>query len=133
MIHIQKNQANTVILTLKEKATISNPTYVLQFLSDETKVMVGCVLSELSVYTDRYNKFTVIEKASPNIQAGEIELNEGLYIYVVREVELGEGDIADPESTSGNIVEKGFCKVSGAVASVPKYEPQSIQNIVYNG
>jgi hypothetical protein len=75
MLHFTKGQTETVILTLKEKATLSAPNYLFIFTSKVTNLEVKFVLlnnTDLSNYKDRFNKFSlVINTYFVNVLPGE--------------------------------------------------------------
>ena len=75
MLHFTKGQTETVILTLKEKATLSAPNYLFIFTSKVTNLEVKFVLlnnTDLSNYKDRFNKFSlVINTYFANVLPGE--------------------------------------------------------------
>lgn len=63
MLHFTKGQTEKVIVTLKEKATLSAPNYLFIFTSKVTKEQVKFVLlnnTDLSAYKDRFNEFSLI-------------------------------------------------------------------------
>ena len=60
LILTQGQTADRIIVTLNEKRTQSNPTYVFTATHVTTKTVVTFTLgSDLSSYTDRYNEFAV--------------------------------------------------------------------------
>jgi hypothetical protein len=75
MLHFTKGETETVILTLKEKATLSAPNYLFIFTSKVTNLEVKFVLlnnTDLSNYKDRFNKFSlVINTYFVNVLPGE--------------------------------------------------------------
>ena len=63
MIYFTKGQTSEIILTLKEKQTLTAPNYLFRFVNRVTNVEVKFVLlnaSDLSTYKDRYNKFSIV-------------------------------------------------------------------------
>ena len=58
---INKNTANTLVFTLRELTTISNPNYLFCFQSLSTKVFYYCIMSDTSTNVSRYNKFIFTE------------------------------------------------------------------------
>lgn len=62
MIYLVKGQTGTVILTLKEKQTLSAPNYLFYFKQRTSNDVVAFVLlnnTDLSAHKDRYNKFSI--------------------------------------------------------------------------
>lgn len=78
--------ANTVYVTLKEKATLASPLYVFVFVNDFTGEKFMVFNTDTSTDTDRYNKFTITVQASPTWTSGEVELSKyGEYSYYAYE------------------------------------------------
>ena len=74
--------ANNVILTLTEKVTIRNPNFLFALSSIQTNSTVYFLATDISNYTERYNKFVWTIKTNPNNNVGEFLLPiEGLYSY----------------------------------------------------
>jgi len=79
---ILESGANNVILTLTEKVTISNPYFLFALSSLQTNSTVYFLATDISNYTERYNKFVWTIKTNPNNNVGEFLLPiEGLYSY----------------------------------------------------
>lgn len=78
--------ANTVYVTLKEKATLVSPLYVFVFVNDFTKEKFMVFNTDTSVETGRYNKFTITVQASPTWTSGQVVLSKyGEYSYYAYE------------------------------------------------
>jgi len=76
-----------VVVTLSEKITIPNPNYLFEFINNQTQQKYYCIASDLSLYPDRYNKFTIVVKTTtPDPLDGEIQIPLGdEYTYNVYE------------------------------------------------
>ena len=62
MIHLTKNESSEIVLTLKEKQTLTNPNYLFYFKSRGTNQEVAFVVlntADTSGYKDRFNEFTI--------------------------------------------------------------------------
>ena len=62
MIYLRKGHTDHVILTLKEKQTLSVPNYLFYFKQRSSNDVVAFVVlnaADLSAYKDRYNKFSI--------------------------------------------------------------------------
>jgi hypothetical protein len=119
MILITKAATNEVILTLTEKVSIENPVFLFEFMDDMTREKFFFIASDTSEQTERYNKFSIIEKADPDTLNGEVYLlRPGFYTYTVREQE-SESNL-DPEE-SGEIVEVGKVKVISIETPINKH------------
>jgi hypothetical protein len=126
MILINKGESNTVVLTLKEKTTLSPVYYLFEFINDLTHVSYFFIPTDISEFPDRYNKFLITEGSE-----GDIELGlSGYYKYVIRE-QASSSNI-DPDE-SGEIVETGKVKVIGDAVTNTTYDEQVKTNIVYGG
>lgn len=79
--------SNVVVVTLSEKITIPNPNYLFEFINNQTQQKYYCIASDLSLYPDRYNKFTIVVKTTtPDPLDGEIQIPLGdEYTYNVYE------------------------------------------------
>jgi hypothetical protein len=62
MIYLRKGHTDDVIVTLKEKQTLSAPNYLFYFKQRSSNDVVKFVLlnaADTSQYKDRYNKFSI--------------------------------------------------------------------------
>lgn len=78
---------NYLTFTLTEKVTLTNPGFVLVIKNDSTNKQVACKLvTDISSYPDRYNRYAVTMEASPTPLTGEIYLeHHGWHKYYVYE------------------------------------------------
>ena len=84
-ILINENTTSNLTLTLKEKSTLSSPVYLFQFRNVTEKVSYYCIMSDTSLYKDRYNEF-VFTEGTDNPLLGELILGAGgQYEYFVYE------------------------------------------------
>jgi hypothetical protein len=60
MLLITKGQTKNWILTLTEKVTIANPKFLFSFKHRVTELETNKLLTDISAFKDRYNKFTVV-------------------------------------------------------------------------
>ena len=87
MIYITKGQANTVVLTLNEKATTTSHDWLFEFVNDVTGETKTFTAFEMSTNTDRYNKFTITESTTENFYNGTIKLSDaGFWSYTIFEM-----------------------------------------------
>ena len=112
MVIINKNSNNYMALTLTEKVTINNPTFLFRFTNDLTREAVCFISANLSNYTDRYDRFLVTETSSSlNASSGVIELKPtGSWKYEV--FEQASTSNLNP-ALSGALLESGKVKVIG--------------------
>lgn len=132
MIKIIRGQANVVVITLKEKTTLTNPKYLFVFKNDQTNVEAKFIAADTSTYPDRYNKFTITEKtSSPNPLIGEVTLSlDGFYTYTIYEQTSSTN--LNPANATG-VVETGKVQVFTTIVADHTYSPDSNITYVYNG
>jgi hypothetical protein len=85
MINLQKNSSNTIVLTLTEKCTLTNPYFLFQFTSADYNNEIVFVADDTSLYQSRYNKFEIIESPFENLTGGTVSLRSGSYDYTIYE------------------------------------------------
>ena len=71
MLLIIKGESKNWYLTLTEKVTIANPIFLFSFKHRVTEVETNVLITDISAYTDRYNKFAVIEGSTFTLDCGE--------------------------------------------------------------
>ena len=76
MLQINKAETKTWYLTLTEKTTVSNPTYLFSLTHRLTNVAYNFILTDTSSYVERYNAFELTEGSTVTLDAGE-------YIYKI--------------------------------------------------
>lgn len=87
MLLIRKNTTNTVILTLKEKQTLTTPVFLFRLINDIENREISFIAADTSAYTYRYNKFSIQETSGANdLLTGVVTLNPpGFWRYEVYE------------------------------------------------
>lgn len=130
---------NFLVFTLNEKVTLTNPGFILILKNDSTEKQVACKLgTELSEYTDRFNRFLVTVKTSPTALNSEVNLDDyGWHSYFIYESESPNSfDYAGVDdidlSTLTGLVERGKIKYLKVVEEIPTYttRPTSIKAYV---
>jgi hypothetical protein len=71
MLLITKGETKNWYLTLTEKVTIANPTFLFSFKNRVTELETNVLLTDISAYIDRYNKFAVTEGTTFDLDCGE--------------------------------------------------------------
>jgi len=71
MLLITKGESKNWYLTLTEKVTITNPKFLFSFKHRVTEVETNVLITDISAYTDRYNKFAVTEGSTFTLDCGE--------------------------------------------------------------
>lgn len=103
MITITKQNTATWYMTLTEKTTISNPTFLFSMKSRQTDTFKNFILADTSSYTERYNKFTLTEG---DTDATTFDVGEHLYtVYAQISTDNTNPNNAD------EVVETGILKV----------------------
>jgi hypothetical protein len=107
--------SNVVVLTLSEKITISSPNFLFEFINNQTQIKYYCISADLSLYPERYNKFTIIVKTTtPSPLVGEIQIPLGdEYTYNVYE-QVSSTNLVP---TGLNVVENGLMTYDKVITS----------------
>ena len=104
-ILINQNTTNSLTFTLTEKSTLSSPIYLFQFRNVTEKVSYYCIMSDISLYKERYNEFLFTEGTDLPL-IGELKLGAGgQYEYFAYEQTSSTN--LDPTLASG-LVESGL-------------------------
>ena len=101
MLQINKAETKTWYLTLTEKTTVSNPTYLFSLTHRLTNVAYNFILADTSSYPTRYNEFELTEGTTVTLDAGE-------YIYKIY-AQTSPTNV-NPE-LANELVEEGMVKV----------------------
>lgn len=115
MLLITRGTNNTLIMTLTEKSTLTNPYYLMKMVNDLTYEVKRFVLAaDLSSYTYRYNKFTLTEvniAGAELLTSGTVMLKPaGFWTYTVYEQTSSTSLVVENATT---LVETGKAKVIG--------------------
>lgn len=120
MLKFNKASANTIVVTLKEKTTLSPVYYLWQFESKQSGVKRYCIATDISQYKERYNEFVITETATPTPTNGQINLAEGgEWNYTVYE----QSSNSNLNPAGLNIVETGLAKVMPAATTQYVHTP----------
>jgi VCBS repeat-containing protein len=131
MITINKGEINKVVLTLSERTTIVDATYLFTFINDQSDVIKSFIAEDISVNKIRYNQFAIEENAVENLLNGVVSLDqEGSWTYAIREQASVSNLIV---ANSGAIVEIGIVKVFDSSAAIPTFTEQTTEIKVFNG
>ena len=107
MIYSDKGEVNTIVLTLTEVSTLSNPYYLFVFDNemDVTDAPILFTTADISTWKERFNMFLLDEPV-------DVILVKGQYRYQVYESTIPPTSIQD---TTGVVIEEGRMVVSGAI------------------
>ena len=112
---------DNIVVTLREKTTLSNPYYLFVFEHITTKEQVKFVSrTDLSAYPDRFNEFAV---------AISIFTSPGQYIYRIYE----QASSTNTDPTGLNEVENGRASVIATTQFAPTEYSHSTQFKTYAG
>ena len=112
MVKIIRGQANSLVVTLKEKQTLTSPYFLVRFTNLVTNTTKVCIASDSSSYTDRYNLLAVTESTTELPLSGQIKLNyEGEWKYEVWEQSSSTN--LNPDSAT-TLLETGICIVKSS-------------------
>lgn len=133
MIQVIKNQANTVVVTLKEKQTLTNPDFLFEFTHDITGQVKLFTAVDTSAYTDRFNSFTITDNTTELPYSGQMNFNEGYHSYKVYEMNNASPVDLDPDNAV-TVLETGKVEVidDSASTDVSFDEDDTINNVCFD-
>jgi hypothetical protein len=100
MLLITKGESKNWYLTLTEKVTIANPTFLFSITHRQTEKQYNFILADISSFKERYNKFVINELT--------YGFFEGEYNYVI----YAQTSVSNLiPSLANEIVEEGLLKV----------------------
>lgn len=129
MLVINKNSSNEVLPTLYELTTLSPVYYLFEFENDQTKEKYYCIPTELSTELLRYNKFNIVDTASPVALNGQVNLPVGNYTYRVYE----QSSSTNLDPTGLNQVERDICQVKDSSTFTNTTYSPDLENTYYEG
>ena len=135
MIVINKNTTTNFVATLFELSQLTNPDYLFEFESDQTKTKYYTIITDISTNKSRYNEFNFVEGTN-NPTSGSLDLGSpGFYKYKVYE----QNSTTNLDPTGLNKVEEGKMKLNYALLTLMAFHPSFTQhsvspttNVVYN-
>lgn len=126
MIYLYKNQSNTVVLTLDEKATNTTHDWLIEFTNDITGSTELVTVTDISTTPSRFNEFVIVEPS-------DVELQTGVWQYTVYEM-----PVSSPPSTNTALayatVETGKMWVEDVTENVPTVfdEEETKDNVTFD-
>lgn len=107
---ITRGVANTVILTLTERVTLTSPKFLCRVKSRRTNEIKRFILSSnSSSYTGRYDQFTITENDTDDLTNSQVKLLSGDWYYNI--YEQSSTSNLDETQTNGTILESGIFRV----------------------
>lgn len=113
MLQIDKGETKNWYLTLTEKVTISPVYFLFSFTHRLTNTTTNVILTDISSYPDRYNKFSVVEGTTFDIYSGE---------YLYRVYAQTSPSNTNPD-LANELVEQGVMKVNDQEQPEVYYTP----------
>jgi hypothetical protein len=102
MLIIQRNGTTPLIVTVTELTTIPNPSYLFEFVHEQSFKEYRCVLNNISTATPRFDEFVLIDGVDVTFDYN------GYYIYNIYE-QQSPGNL-DPD-LAVSLVETGRAEV----------------------
>jgi hypothetical protein len=112
MLLITKGESKNWYLTLTEKVTIANPKFLFSVIHRQTEKTYNFILSDISAFKTRYNKFLINENT--------YNFFEGEYNYLVY-AQTSVSNIVP--SLANELVEEGLLKVQLSAQDEVYYTP----------
>jgi len=109
---ITRSANNTVILTLTERVTLTNPYFLVRAESRRTKEVKRFILaSNLSGSTERYDQFTITETSGTEVlTSGTVTLTGGDWWYEIYE-QSSASNLSESLATVTIPIESGIFRV----------------------
>ena len=128
MININQGQANTVVLTLSEKTTLSTPYYLFKFENAQaTSIQKLFNATDTFCDTTRCSKFTITEDATEDLDNGTVELAyAGQWFYTIYEVSTATEK--NPDNATATL-ETGYVTVFDTETAITAYEPTITEGV----
>lgn len=130
MIKIKKVSGNEVVLTLSEKTSITNPTYLFEFINDATKVTKTFIANDYSNNKERFNIFDIIETSTEDLLNGRVSLEIGSYKYNIYEQTSSTNLIV---ANAHALVENGKVDVIGTKSVLNEFTSEQKTYTEFNG
>ncbi len=118
---IEKNQNNSICLTLKEKMNDNYPEiWLFRFVNEQSKKEYFCNLTDLSTTKKRFNLFNLYEGTSITLPLGD-------YTYYVYQME-----VEDEENYNlGILCEQGKARVKTDSVAIPTFTQTTTIKQIY--
>jgi len=120
MIYLTKGATSQIILTLKEKQTLSSPNYLFVFTHRGSNIEVKFVLlnnQDTSAFKDRFNEFSIVTNTHFATQ------DSGEYEYEI--YEQTSANNTNPANATG-LIETGIMRLNdSSTFSFTKYQPNN--------
>lgn len=130
MIYLNPLTNNTIVLSLSEKLTITNPTYLFRFVHKESKVEYVCISAPVTDYSLGRQSFVIQTVSSGAVAtSGQVALVYGdeydYYIYAQTDTDNTDYTLAD------ELVQQGLMKFNKPITERETYERAATTRKVY--
>jgi hypothetical protein len=113
MQQIARGANSILVMTLNEKQTLANPTFLFRFINEAANTEKCFISTDLSSYPERYNRFLITEVSSgENLTSGVVTLTEGIHEYRVYE-QTSTTNLLWQMADNQTPLEIGLAKVTG--------------------
>lgn len=112
MLLLTKGESKNWFLTLTEKVTIANPTFLFSVTHRQTEKTYNFILADISAFKERYNQFVINENT--------YNFFEGEYNYLVY-AQTSTTNLVP--SLANELVEEGLLKVQLSPQAEVYYTP----------
>ena len=114
MVHLTKGETNTIVMTLTEKELLTSPNYLFVFTNRSSNEVVKFVKlnnTDISLYKDRYNEFSIVTNTYFSTAL------EGQYTYEIYE----QASTSNTNPSGLNKLETGIMWLSGSTLSYNQF------------
>lgn len=129
---VNRGQNNTIVFTLREKQTLTNPYFLFSFKNQVEQNPINFISSDLSEFPNRYNKFLITETdGAQNLTSGVVTLSEtGDYEYSIYE-QTSSSNLNTTLCDNLVPLEVGFIRVVGDRPVYKEYDAQTKTYVTY--
>lgn len=124
---ITKGQANTLVFTLTEKVTLTNPVFLFELASPEG-TLIYFLSADTSSYPTRYNRFTITEGTNSPLNGQIVCTTAGQYNYRIWEQTSSSN--LDPANTT-TLLEEGIIEVIGSSQTIATHQVPKEEAVIY--
>jgi hypothetical protein len=114
MVHLTKGETNTIVMTLTEKELLTSPNYLFVFTNRSSNEVVKFVKlnnTDISLYKDRYNEFSIVTNTYFSTAL------EGQYTYEIYE----QASTSNTNPSGLNKLETGIMWLGGTTLSYNQF------------
>lgn len=130
MIILEPLTENTIVLSLTEKVTINNPTFLFRFVNKESKIEYVCISEPVDDYSFQRQSFVLETVAS-----GAVALNGQLALTIGDEYDYyiyAQTSTTNLDYTLANeLVQQGLARFNKTITQRTEYDRGSTTRKVY--